>query len=215
MRHGKLNKRFGRNKAQRKALMRSLLRALAISYRIETTVDKAKQVKRDADKLIGLAKKATLSDIRAIDRIFQDRALTKNFVKDMASVFKERTSGFTRVVRTSFRKGDGAQLAILELVEIPAKEKKQAKKKSKPAETAQKQPRPSQEEDGKAAPVQEQQKQAPKPERMPKQEKAPDKPKPEQPKPPKKEPEKQGKAPKSDGKKGLFGKFKGFFKKNQ
>lgn len=137
MRHRKLNKRFGRNKSKRKQLMLSLVRALFISHRIETTVEKAKEARRLAEKLITRGKKATLSDIRAIDSVLQDRTLTRKLIQQIAPLFKERKGGYTRVVRTGFRRGDGAPLAVLELMEKPSKEKKPKKekkvKKEKPA----------------------------------------------------------------------------------
>ena len=208
MRHNKLNKRFGRNKAQRKALMNSLIRALFISYRIKTTVEKAKEATKLAGKLITHAKKAALSDIRAIDRILQDRTLTKKVMDKLSPLFKDKSSGYTRVIRSGFRKGDGAPMAILELTIMPAVEKKA--KKAKPAavkQEAQAQDKPAGEA---VVPVKEKKapkKAAPKPEI----EKKPKETKPEKVEPKLEEKPKEGKP--AAGKKGVFGKFRGFFKK--
>ncbi len=133
MRHKKLNKRFGRNKSQRKQLLRSVVRSFFISYSIETTVEKAKEAKKIADNIITYAKSGTLNDIRAIERILQDRALISKIVKVIAPLSRDRKGGYTRIIRSGFRRGDGAELAILQLTDMPVKEEKQRKiKKTKP-----------------------------------------------------------------------------------
>lgn len=132
MRHKKLNKRFGRNKSQRKQLIRSLVRGLFLYYRIETTAEKAKEARRIAEKLVSLGKKATLADVRAIDSLLQDRTLTRKLIEQISPLFKQRKGGYTRIIPSSSRRGDGAPLAILELTEKPAVEKRLKKKKEKP-----------------------------------------------------------------------------------
>jgi large subunit ribosomal protein L17 len=129
MRHKKLNKRFGRNKSQRKQLMRSLARSLFTSYSIETTAQKAKEAKKMADNIITYAKSGTLNDIREIERILQDRALVAKIMKIIPSLGKDRKGGHTRVIRNGFRRGDGADLAILQLTDMPVKDAKQQKPK--------------------------------------------------------------------------------------
>jgi large subunit ribosomal protein L17 len=133
MRHKKLNKRFGRNKSQRKQLLRSLVRSLFVSYSIQTTAEKAKEAKKIADNIITYAKSGTLNDIREIERILQDRALISKIMKVIAPISKDRKGGHTRIIRSGFRRGDGAALAILQLTDMPVKEEKQRKiKKTKP-----------------------------------------------------------------------------------
>ncbi len=137
MRHKKLNKRLGRNKSQRKQLMRSLVRALFISYRIETTVEKAKEARKLAEKMITYAKSGQLKDIRAMERVLQNRALVSNIIKVVAPLAMKRKGGYTRIIRSGFRRGDGASLAILELTDMPVIEKKAKKyKKQKPVSKA-------------------------------------------------------------------------------
>lgn len=199
MRHKKLNKRFGRNKSQRKQLMRSLVRGLFIYYRIETTAEKAKEARRLAEKLISLSKKATLADIRAIDSVLQDRTITKNLIQQISPLFKQRNSGYTRVIRTGFRRGDGVPLAILELTEKPAVEKKPKKEKKEkpPAEVP---------------PTKEEKKELPEKKILPPEaEKKPPEIMPEEKKPKKKE-EKPKEKP-APRKIGLFERFKRFLKK--
>ena len=192
MRHKKLNKRFQRNRSQRKALMQSLVRALFISHRIETTTAKAKEARKLAEKLITLAKKKSLSSIRAINDVLQDRSLTRKLVTVLAPLFNDRTSGFTRVIRIGFRKGDGTSMAILELVNAPVVEKKHKPKKEKKVNAEEAAVR---EEKHEKKAVEDKLKE----------------PKREEPK--KAEPKKEDKA-KHEEKKGLFGGFKKFFKKD-
>jgi len=160
------------------------MRALFISYRIETTVEKAKEARKLADKMITFAKKGNLSGIRAIEKVLQDRALTSKIVKELTAIFKDRKGGYTRIIRTGFRRGDGAQLAILELTEQPVKEEKA--KKPKKEKQAQVQPEAIKETESKK-----EKEVKPKPSEKPKD-----------------QPKKQ--AP--TGKKGVLGKFRGMFK---
>lgn len=220
MRHKKLNKRFGRNNAQRKELMRSLVRALFISYRIQTTLAKAKEARRQAEGLLVRAKGGTLSDIRLIDRVIQDRALTKKLVQQIAPLFKERKSGFTRIIRTVFRRGDGAPMAILELTEMPAIEKKpKRQKQAQDLKAEKKRELHAHDEPVETTAVEDTEKKEippkpPEPKKIPRDEERPQPPeKKETPEPKTTRPPKEGK-PAGD-KKWLFGKLKGFFKKEK
>jgi len=191
--------------------MRSLVRALFSEYRIETTVEKAKEARRMAERLITLCKRASISDIRAIDRVFQDRALTKKLTQVVGPLYKAKTSGYTRIMRTGFRKGDGASMAILELIQKPVVEKKPKRpKKEKPAVPAEKEGRPKEEQAPvKEAPVAEKER----PIKKAPPEKAVLSPEPEtKPKEPKEVKPREEKAP--PAKKGIFGKFKNLFKKD-
>jgi large subunit ribosomal protein L17 len=113
--------------------MRSLVRGLFISYSIKTTLVKAKQAGRLAEKVISYAKSAALKDIRAIDAILQDKALTRKVVSLVAPLSKDRIGGYTRIIRVGFRRGDGAQTAVLELTDMPEKTKKGKRPKAQKA----------------------------------------------------------------------------------
>jgi len=217
MRHKKLNKRLGRNKSQREQLMRSLTRALFIAYRIETTVEKAKEARKLVEKVITHAKSGQLKDIRAMERILQSRALVSNIIKVVSPLAMKRKGGYTRIIRSGFRRGDGAPLAILELTDMPVIEKKAKKyKKQKPVsqagpEDAAKTKKPVKEDIVKTKKPDK--KQAVESIKPVKQEKAAlAKEKQEKKEEPKKieKPEKP-----KDEKKGLFGKFRGFLKKDK
>jgi large subunit ribosomal protein L17 len=136
MRHRKLNKRLGRNKSQRKQLMRSLVRGLFLSCKIETTLAKAKEARKLADRIIRYAKNGALKDIRAIESVIQDRLLTSKIVKTLAPLSGDRKGGYTRITRVNYRRGDGAQMAVLELTDMPVKKEKQKKTGKKDAGTA-------------------------------------------------------------------------------
>jgi len=128
MRHRKDEIKLSRNLGHRKALLRNLCKSLFISESITTTKAKAKAAQRLAERLISLAKKNTLWHRRQVYRILCDHKLVKRLFDKIAPRFKDIEGGYTRIFNVGFRKGDGAQLVILELT------KKEIKKKGKPAE---------------------------------------------------------------------------------
>ena len=137
MRHRKRKKRFGcRTIGHRKAMMRSLVSALFLHQKIKTITSRGKEVKRMADKLITLGKRATIHARRQAFETLQDKTLVKKLFDQIAPVFEKRAGGYTRLVRLSPRAGDGAEMAILELTEliaVPERGKvKPAKKPSQP-----------------------------------------------------------------------------------
>ena len=198
--------------------MRSLARALFIAYRIQTTVEKAKEARKVVEKIVTLAKSGQLKDIRAMEKILQDRALVSKIVKVVAPLAEKRKGGYTRIMRTGFRRGDGANLAILELTDMPVivKEAKKGKKLKAAATTAPveeaKTKKPAKESTSKASKAQ---KETPDSAEPVKQEKAVSVAKKEEKKEEKiKQPKEKNKfKPSKDDKDGLMGKFKGFFKK--
>lgn len=118
MRHGKKLKKLGRKKAHRLALLRNLCRALFIFERIKTTLQKAKEARRMAERLIEFAKKNNLAAKRHIYRFIPDHKLVKIICGDIAPKFTERHGGYTRIYRLGPRLGDGAEMVILELTEL-------------------------------------------------------------------------------------------------
>jgi len=137
MRHAIAHRKLGRTPGHRKALLRNMMNALVRSERIETTIAKAKEVRRLADKLITLGKKDTTHARRRAFSMLSDKKNTQKIFATLASRFAGREGGYTRIVRTGYRAGDGSELAILEY--LPAEEKpvkaKKGKKKKK-TETA-------------------------------------------------------------------------------
>lgn len=150
MRHGKRIKKLGRKKEHRLALLKNLCRSLFIFEKIKTTLPKAKEARKLAEHLIEFAKKNDLSAKRTIYRFIPDHKLVKIICDEIGPKFANRQGGYTRIYRLGPRLGDGAEMAILELVEqsdlstvalrrklihrrelVEVKSKKEKKKKSK------------------------------------------------------------------------------------
>jgi large subunit ribosomal protein L17 len=131
MRHGKRNIKFGRHAAHRDATIISLVRSLVLHKRIQTTLAKAKEARRVADKLITWAKKGGLHQRRLAYSVLKDRDLVGILFKDIGPLFTDRNGGYTRVIHTRLRVGDNAQLAILEWTEKKQEETEKSKVKSK------------------------------------------------------------------------------------
>jgi len=134
MRHAVDHRKLGRNPAHRKALLRNMMNALVFAERIETTVPKAKELRRLADRVITLGKRSTLHSRRRLFSMLGDKAATDKVFETLAGRFSGRAGGYTRIVRTGFRAGDGAEMAIIEY--LPVEEKKagaKGKKKEKAA----------------------------------------------------------------------------------
>ncbi|MDD5449532.1 MAG: 50S ribosomal protein L17 [Candidatus Omnitrophica bacterium] len=157
MRHHIRTRTLNRTTSERKALLRGLVSALLRNQRITTTLAKAKEAKRLADKVITLGKYADLASQRRVFAVLSDRDLVRELVTEIAPRFKSRQGGYTRIIRLSaHRKGDNAQLVILELTEqkvIAPPVKKVPKEKKHPQETQQQKTEKTAPE--KAAPVKE------------------------------------------------------------
>jgi large subunit ribosomal protein L17 len=131
MRHKKAGRGFGRNSNQRKALLRGLVVSLLDHLKIETTVAKAKEAKKLAETVITLGKKGDVQSRRlALARVPNKRVIQKLFY-EIAPKIADRNSGYLRILRTRFRAGDNASMAILEFVDYDSlKEEKPEKKKT-------------------------------------------------------------------------------------
>ncbi len=135
MRHKKTKSLLNRFTAWRKATLISLARNLIIHQRIKTTLKKAKSVQPLAENLISLAKRNTLKEKRRVFEILGDHGIVVLLFKEIGPLFKNRLSGYTRIIRLANRRGDNAQMVILELTEIKPETKKPKKiKAAKPEE---------------------------------------------------------------------------------
>ena len=130
MRHLVKKKKLGRNSAQRRALLRSLVTSFLEKERMRTTLAKAKAAKPLAEKMITLAKKDTLHAKRQALSYIYKKPVVKKLFEELGPRFSERPGGYTRIVKIGPRAGDGAEMAILELVGSEF-EKKVKKKKEK------------------------------------------------------------------------------------
>jgi large subunit ribosomal protein L17 len=135
LRHGDKVKKLGRTAQHRLALMRNLVTALFEHERIRTTLAKAKESRRFADRMITFALKNTLAARREVGRDIHDKAVLKKLFDVIGPRFVGRPGGFTRVLRLGPREGDGAEMALLELV---IREERHHEKKAKEAAAKQK-----------------------------------------------------------------------------
>jgi len=109
-------KKFGRSMEHRKMLMRGLVTNLILAESIKTTLPKAKQARKDADKAVTVAKKGTLAARRlAASRLNDPKAVQKLFDK-IAPAMAGRNGGYTRIVKLGTRKGDAAEMCLLQWV---------------------------------------------------------------------------------------------------
>ncbi len=130
MRHLVKRKKLGRNTAQRRALLRSLVTSFLEKERIRTTLIKAKATRPLAEKMITLARKETLHAKRQALSFIYKKPVVKKLFEELGPRFSERPGGYTRIVKIGPRAGDGAEMAILELIGSEF-EKKTKKKKEK------------------------------------------------------------------------------------
>lgn len=122
MRHRNTGRQLSRNSAHRKALLRNLAVALLRQESIQTTVPKAKELRRVVEPLITLAKTDTVARRRLAFARTRDRELVTKLFNDLGPRYKERPGGYTRMMRCGFRAGDNAPMAIMELVDRPIAE---------------------------------------------------------------------------------------------
>ncbi len=144
MRHRNYGKKLSRNTEHRRALLRNLVTSLILRERIETTVAKAKAARPLAERLITLGKRGDLHARRLAASYLLDAGAVSSLFGDIAKRYASRAGGYTRIVRSGWRKGDGADLAVLELVgtevlqKLAEKRAKKAEARRKAAEEARK-----------------------------------------------------------------------------
>ena len=137
MRHQVKGRKLGRSPAHRKALFRNQLSSLVKAERIRTTLQKAKELRPLAEKVVTQGKRDTLHARRQVNRLISDRELVKKLFDEIAPRFHERPGGYTRIIKLGPRKGDGAEMAYLEFVDrgeaetATDKKSKKATKKAK------------------------------------------------------------------------------------
>ena len=117
MRHLKRTAKLGRTSEHRNAMLANLVCSLIVHKRVTTTLAKAKAARPVAEKMVTLGKKGTIAHRRlAVARLHQEAA-AKILFKEIAPAFKDRRSGYTRIIKLEQRQGDSAQRAILEWVD--------------------------------------------------------------------------------------------------
>lgn len=147
MRHRVAHRKLGRITPHRIALLRNLATALFERERIRTTLMKAKELRPYAERLITLARRDDdrLHARRLVLRDIQDQKVVKKLFDTLGARFAGRPGGYTRILRLGPRKGDGAEMAIVELIgsEYKPAEKKKDEKKGKAKETRKAPPQPA------------------------------------------------------------------------
>jgi large subunit ribosomal protein L17 len=142
-RHGYQGRKLGREKDQRRALLKGLADSLILNESIETTLAKAKQLLPYTEKLITRSKDPSLSNRRLVITKLHTLEATNKLFDDVAPKLKDRSSGHLRIEKTALRRGDNAQLARVSFIDdLKQAEKKPAKPKvarpAKPKQTAKK-----------------------------------------------------------------------------
>src|SRR5947208_4684236 len=146
MRHGMANRKLGRTSGHRAALFRNQLASLIDRERISTTLPKAKELRPQIERLVTLGKSDSVHNRRQAERVVSDDGLIAKLFDTLGPRFTERPGGYTRIIKLGPRRGDAAEMAILEFVgyepkieEAPAEQKggakKAAPKKEAPEET--------------------------------------------------------------------------------
>ena len=144
MRHNKAINHLGRKSGHRKALLANMATSLILHKRIETTVAKAKALKMYVEPLITKSKEDTTHSRRVVFSYLKNKEAVTELVRTSAPKIADRPGGYTRVLKTGFRQGDGADMALIELVDFneaalaaaPKAAKKTTRRSSKKAAEA-------------------------------------------------------------------------------
>ncbi len=140
MRHKRRVKTFGRDKDGRRALMRNLVISLVEHERIQTTLAKAKELRRHAERAVTIGKRGTSAARMALQSRVMNREAISKILKDLSLRFKDRHGGYTRIIKLGPRGGDGADMAFIEWVDYDGvsgrmKKNRGSKSTKKPSET--------------------------------------------------------------------------------
>jgi large subunit ribosomal protein L17 len=138
MRHLNSGSKLGKQPAHRRAVLRNLVTNLVEKERIQTTIRRAKTIRPLAERLITLGKRDSLHARRQAAAFLMTPNATKKLFADLAPRFADRAGGYTRIIHSGWRIGDGAELAIIEFLgsELKKKEKKSRKKAEEAPEDA-------------------------------------------------------------------------------
>jgi large subunit ribosomal protein L17 len=136
MRHRVKGKKLSRDSAKRKALLRNLVTSFLEKERIRTTLAKAKATRPIAEKMITLAKNNSLHSRRLALRFIYKKDIVKKLFDEIGPRFSERPGGYTRIIKIGPRQGDGAEMALLEMVGTEFKKKEKKKTAAEKAKQA-------------------------------------------------------------------------------
>lgn len=116
MRHKHGYRRLNRTSSHRKALLKNMAIALIEREKIETTVPKAKELRRYIERLVTTARNADFNTHRAVFALLQDKEATKKLINEIAPKYETRNGGYTSIVKTRIRRGDATQMAFISFV---------------------------------------------------------------------------------------------------
>ena len=157
MRHRNYGRKLSRNTEHRRSLLRNLVTSLILEERIETTVAKAKAARGIAEEMITLGRRGDLHARRQAASYFLTAAAVGKLFEDVAKRYSDRSGGYTRIIRTGWRKGDGADTAVLELIGTEVLQKR-AEARAKKVEARRKEAEEAAEAERKAGPPEESEK---------------------------------------------------------
>lgn len=121
MRHRVAHRKLGRTSAHRKAMLANMASSLVLHERIETTLPKAKELRRIADRMVTLGKRKTLGARRRAVAMIRDKKAVHKLFEDLAARFSGRNGGYTRIYKLGWRRGDLAPMAVIEY--LPGEQK--------------------------------------------------------------------------------------------
>ena len=136
MRHGKKIAKLGRTAPHRKAMLSNMMASLFINERVTTTQTRAKELKRTAERVLTCAKQGDLHARRRVLRVIADKQVVAKLFDELGPRYKSRNGGYTRLIKLGPRRGDGALMSIVELVDRDGA----AGEEAPPAEAAEKEP---------------------------------------------------------------------------
>jgi len=117
MRHRVEGRKFGRETDARRLMMRNLVKSMVEHGQINTTLAKAKEMRRFVERVVTYGKNNTVHSRRLAYSVLGDRDLVKKLFDEIAPAFADRNGGYTRVLKAGFRRGDNAPMAIIQFVE--------------------------------------------------------------------------------------------------
>jgi large subunit ribosomal protein L17 len=122
VRHGKKTAKLGRDHSHRKAMMNNMVASLLAHEHVSTTSARGKELKRQAEHMITFAKRGDLHARRQVLRSIADKSVVSKLFDELGPRYSERNGGYTRLIKVGPRRGDGAEMCIVELVDRPGEE---------------------------------------------------------------------------------------------
>ncbi len=131
MRHRKAGRKLSRTSSHRLAMFRNLVTSVLLHERVMTTDAKAKEIRRWVDWMITLGKRGDLAARRQALKVIRDKNVVHKLFADLAPRYQDVNGGYSRVIKIGYRRGDGAPMSMIELVDFTGVEKKRRRKKKK------------------------------------------------------------------------------------